>query len=110
MVVLLMIGNSAITVAQAVSATGVFFTRMMISGATATIGMTCNNTAYGRRLISIQRLWMNRKAVATPRMVASAKAANVIFSVLPSACSKSGQSFSKLPTMSDGAGNKYTGT
>ena len=44
-VVLLMIGNSAITVAHAVSASGVFFTRMMISGATATIGVTCNNTA-----------------------------------------------------------------
>ena len=46
-VVLLMIGNSAIAVAHRVRATGVFFTGMMISGATATIGVSRNNTAQG---------------------------------------------------------------
>ena len=40
-----MIGNIATTVAHTVSATWVFLTRMMISGAIATIGVTCSSTA-----------------------------------------------------------------
>ena len=45
MVVLEITGKIAITVAQRVSDASVFFTRMMISGATATIGVTCSSTA-----------------------------------------------------------------
>ncbi|SIK73264.1 Uncharacterised protein [Mycobacteroides abscessus subsp. abscessus] len=43
--VLLMMGNTATMVAQKVSASVVFWIQMMISGAMATIGVTCNNTA-----------------------------------------------------------------
>ena len=45
MVVLEMIGKMAMTVAQRVSAVGVSLMRMMISGATATMGVTCSRTA-----------------------------------------------------------------
>ena len=44
-VVLEMIGKIATTVAQTVSATCVFLTRMMIKGAMATIGVTWSSTA-----------------------------------------------------------------
>ena len=44
-VVLEMMGNRATRVAQRVSETCVFFTRMMRSGAMATIGVTCSSTA-----------------------------------------------------------------
>ena len=44
-VVLEMTGNSATSVAQTISAARVFFTRMMMSGAMATTGVTCSITA-----------------------------------------------------------------
>jgi hypothetical protein len=40
-----MIGKTATTVAHTVKATCVFLTRMMISGAIATTGVTCSITA-----------------------------------------------------------------
>ena len=40
-----MIGKIATMVAQTTSAAGVFFTQMMISGAIATIGVTCSMIA-----------------------------------------------------------------
>ena len=44
-VVLQMIGNSATSAAQITSEAVGFLTQMMISGATATIGVTCSSTA-----------------------------------------------------------------
>jgi Na+/phosphate symporter len=44
-VVLLMMGNSATSVAQTTSAAVGCLTQMMISGAMATMGVTCSSTA-----------------------------------------------------------------
>ena len=59
-------------------------TQMMISGAIATIGVTCSRIAYGNKLISIQRLCTNTSAMATPNAVASASATSAIDIVTPS--------------------------
>ena len=57
-----MIGNSATIVAQITIAGSGLLTQMMISGAIATIGVTCRMIAYGNRLASSSRLCTNRNA------------------------------------------------
>ena len=105
-VVLAMIGNSATTVAHRISAACVFFTRMMTSGAMATIGVTCSITAYGNRLRSIARLCTKRKAVATPSTTASAKAASVTFIVLARPPRSRGRSAKSAAAIALGAGKR----
>ena len=63
------------------SAIRVSFTQMMMSGAIATIGVTCSSTAYGNKLISIHRLCTNRSATSVPATVAMASAVSAIPSV-----------------------------
>ena len=58
---------------------------MMMSGATATIGVTCSSTAYGKSAVSIDRLCTKAKEISTPTTVATAKASSVILSVTNSA-------------------------
>ena len=101
-----MMGNTATIVAQKVSAAVVFWIQMMISGAMATIGVTCNNTAYGNRLASIQRLCTNRKASSTPIKVAAARARPVILSVNHKDCASKAQSAARACAMSVGAGTR----
>src|SRR5258706_11565065 len=80
-VVFEMIGNSATSDAHTtIDAVG-SLTQMMISGATATIGVTCNSTAYGNSAVSISLFCTNRNEIATPATVATAKASSVISSV-----------------------------
>jgi hypothetical protein len=62
-----MIGKMATTTAHRMSASRVSFTQMMMSGAIATIGVTCSSTAYGNKLISIHRLCTNSSATNVPR-------------------------------------------
>ena len=52
-VVLEMIGNSATSAAHTIIAAVGFLTQMMMSGATATMGVTCSSTAYGNSAVSI---------------------------------------------------------
>ena len=54
---------------------------MRISGAIATIGVTCRITATGNSACSSGRDSANTEATATPPAQASARAPNVIFSV-----------------------------
>jgi hypothetical protein len=109
-VVLDMIGNNATTVAQTVSATCVFLTRMMINGAIATIGVTCSNTAYGKKLISMARLCTNTNAINVPITIAARNACRATRSVTPSAASSVGQSLASLAAISLGFGNRKIGT
>ncbi len=79
-----MIGKIATTTAHSTSATRVSLTQMMMSGAMATIGVTCSKTAYGKKLISIQRLCTNTSAMAVPTSVAIASAVSAMPSVTES--------------------------
>ena len=69
-----MIGKIATTTAHSTSAIRVSLTQMMMSGAIATIGVTCSSTAYGNRLISIQRLCTNSSAIARAEQRSRARA------------------------------------
>ena len=101
-----MMGKIAITVAHSVNDASVSFTRMMISGATATIGVTCSSTAYGIRLNSISRLCTNRKAISVPTTTEAAKAISVTLIVLHSPCSSTGQFSESEPAISVGDGKR----
>ena len=105
-----MIGNSATSVAHNTSATSMSLTQMMISGAIATTGVTCNRIAYGNRLASISGLCTNSNAIATPSTVASANASNVIFSVASRLPNSNGASWTSSATIADGDGTRYAGT
>ena len=61
-----MTGKIATTAAHSTSATRVSCTQMMISGAIATIGVTCSRIAYGNSDASSQRLWTNKSATSVP--------------------------------------------
>ncbi len=105
-VVLLMIGNSATSAAQTTMAAIGFFTQMMISGATATIGVTWSSTAKGNSAVSINRLCTNRNEMPTPSSVARAKASSVTRSVDSRASPSTYQSVASVRTISQGDGTK----
>ncbi|MNS94562.1 hypothetical protein D3C72_1287840 [compost metagenome] len=105
-VVLLMMGNSATSAAHTVMAATGFFTQMMISGATATMGVTCSSTAYGKRAVSMRLLCTNRNEISTPATVASANDSTVIFSVTRSALPSGAQSVTSVCIISQGEGTR----
>ena len=76
-----------------------FLTQMMISGATATMGVTCSSTAYGKSAVSIRLLCTNRNEISTPTTVASTKASTVIFTVTSSAMPSGAQSVTSVVIM-----------
>src|ERR1700709_1433482 len=91
-VVLEMIGKRATKAAQiTIDAVG-SLTQMMISGATATIGVTCSSTADGNNAVSTSLLCTNRNEIETPAIVATMKANIVIFSVTSNAAPNVAQS------------------
>jgi hypothetical protein len=79
---------------------------MMMSGAIATIGVTCSSTAYGKRLISIQRLCTKSSAAATPSSVASASATSAMPSVTPSERRSSARSVTSVRATPRGDGTR----
>ena len=101
-----MIGKIATTTAHSTSATRVSFTQMMISGAIATIGVTCSRIAYGKRLASTSRLCANSSAIATPATIASASAASAMESVTPSESSSSTRSCQSVCAILAGDGTR----
>ena len=105
-VVLLMIGNSATSVAQITIEASGSRTQMMISGATATMGVTCSSTAYGNSAVSIRRLCTKTKEISTPITVAAMKASSVIFTVTHSARPSGAQSVNSVCTISSGEGTR----
>ena len=102
-------GKIATTTAQMTRAIRVSFTQMMISGAIATIGVTCSSTAYGNRLISIQRLCTNKSATRTPSRTAIASAVSATPSVTPSESSSSARSATSVASTAAGEGTRYGG-
>src|SRR6185312_39240 len=108
-VVLEITGNSATTAAHNTSATRVSLTQMMMSGAIATIGVTCSRIAYGRNDASIQRLCANASAIATPATTASANAASAIDSVTHSDAASSARSATSVASTARGEGTSHGG-
>ncbi len=101
-----MIGKTATIVAQITIAGSGLLTQMMISGAIATIGVTCRMIAYGNRLTSSSRLCTNRNAASTPSTTDSANARKVIFRVTISAEVSRVQSCTSVSKMSVGIGTR----
>src|SRR6478735_12228003 len=101
-VVLLMMGNSATSAAQITSEAVGFFTQMMISGATATMGVTCSSTAYGKRAVSTARLCTKTKDTSVPMTTATANDSSVIFIVNSSEPPKVCQSVTSVWNISKG--------
>src|SRR4051794_6253894 len=105
-VVFEMIGNNATNEAQiTIEAVG-FLTQMMISGATATIGVTCSSTAYGNSAVSISLLCTNRNEISTPATVATMNANSVILIVTSSAEPSASQSATSVFIISSGDGTR----
>ena len=77
---------------------------MMMSGAIATIGVTCRITAYGKRLSSRMREREKRSAIAPPKNAAAANAASVTRSVTRSEPRRLGPSTHRLRATALGAG------
>ena len=101
-----MMGNSATSAAQiTIDAVG-SLTQMMISGATATMGVTCSSTAYGNSAISISLLCTNRKEISTPATVAARNASTVIFTVTHSEAPSAAQSVTSVSSISSGEGTR----
>src|SRR3954469_14780389 len=101
-----MIGNSATSAAQiTIEAVGLR-TQMMMSGATATIGVTCSSTAYGNSAVSIARLCTNRNEISTPSTVATRNASTVISIVTSSERPSAGKSVTSLVTIRMGHGTR----
>ena len=80
-----------------------------MSGAIATIGVTCSSTAYGNKLISIARLCTNTNAMNVPMTIAATKACSVTRSVIQRALSSDGHSLASFRAMSLGLGNRKIG-
>src|SRR4051794_25760304 len=105
-VVFEMIGNNATNEAQiTIEAVG-FLTQMMISGATATMGVTCSSTAYGNSAVSISLLCTNRNEISTPATVAVTNASSVISSVTSRAEPSWAQSVTSVFSISHGEGTR----
>ena len=83
-------GKSATSAAQTTIAPTGSRTQMMISGATATMGVTCSKMANGKKAVSMTRLCTKRNEINTPSTVAIEKAKTVILMVThkanPSCC------------------------
>src|SRR5438132_14348066 len=105
-VVFEMIGNSATSDAQITIAAVGFLTQMMISGATATMGVTCSSTAYGNSAVSICLLCTNRNEISTPATVATTNASTVISSVTRRAEPSARQSVTSVFTIRNGDGTR----
>src|SRR3954463_11284297 len=105
-VVLEMMGNSATSEAQATSDAVGFFTQMMISGATATMGVTCSSTAYGNSAVSIARLCTNTNEISTPTIVATTNDSTVIFRVTSKAKPRDAQSVMSVCSIRIGEGTR----
>ena len=101
-----MIGNSATSAAQITSEAVGFLTQMMMSGATATIGVTCSSTAYGNNAVSIALLCTKRNEINTPSTVAAAKASKVMRTVTIRAEPSAGQSAIKVFIIIKGEGTR----
>src|SRR4051794_13862297 len=109
-VVLLMMGNNATSAAHSTSDAVGFFTQMMISGATATMGVTCSSTAYGNSAVSMARLCTKTNEISTPTSVATANDSTVIFSVTRSAPRSELQSVTSVCSIRMGEGTRYGGS
>src|SRR5438552_15795162 len=108
-VVFEMIGNSATSDAHTtIDAVG-FLIQMMISGAIATIGVTCSSTAYGNSAVSSSLFCTNRNEISTPATVATANANSVILTVTTSAEQSTSQSVTSVFSISAGDGKRYGG-
>ena len=105
-VVFEMMGKSATSAAHSTSEAVGSFTQMMISGATATIGVTCSSTAYGNKAVSMTRLCTKTKEISTPITVATAKDSNVIFSVTSNEPPNDCQSVTRVWNISSGEGTR----
>src|SRR4051794_23012127 len=108
-VVFEMIGNSATSDAHTTIDPVGFLTQMMISGATATIGVTCSSTAYGNSAVSISLFCTKRNEISTPATVATANANSVILTVTTSAEPSASQSVTSVFSISAGDGTRYGG-
>src|SRR5436305_9410478 len=105
-----MMGNSATSAAQiTIDAVGLR-TQMMMSGATATIGVTCSSTAYGKSAVSSARLCTNTNEISTPSTVATTNASSVIFTVTTSEPRSETQSVISVFIISSGEGTRYGGS
>ena len=78
----------------------------MISGAIATIGVTCRITAQGWIAACAKRLAAIASAIVVPRKAATASAANVTDRVDPSDSNSPPGSARNAPTMATGPGTR----
>jgi len=79
---------------------------MMSSGATATIGVTCSSTAYGKSAVSSVRLCTKANEISTPIAVASTKANSVIRTVTHSAEPSAARSATSVFIIRKGEGTR----
>ncbi len=79
---------------------------MMISGATATMGVTCSSTANGKNAASTRRLCTNAKDTSTPVTVARTKASSVMRNVTSSAAPSTAQSARSVRAIRTGEGTR----
>src|ERR1700731_4709550 len=100
-------GKNATMVAHTTSAANGLLTQTMISGAIATIGVTCNTTAHGWIAAASSRLDAIDTASTTPSSAATNRAANVTSSVDPSDDNSPAGSAMKALMISQGPGTRY---
>ena len=82
----------------------------MISGAMATIGVTCSTTAQGWIAACASRLNAMAMAIDAPRVEATISAVKVTVRVDTSEVSSPIGSARNAPTIATGPGTRYTGT
>ena len=99
-------GKNATIVAQTTSEANGLPTQTMISGAIATIGVTCSTTAHGWIAAASNRLDAIATASTTPRMAATSSAAKVTSSVDPSDHSSPAGSARNAAMIADGPGTR----
>ena len=100
------IGKNATIVAQTTSEANGSPTQTMISGAIATIGVTCSTTAQGWIAACASRLAAIATAIAPPSTAATISAANVTTSVEASAVSNPTGSAKNAPMIAIGPGTR----
>ena len=99
-------GKNATIVAHTTSEANGSPTHTMISGAIATIGVTCSTTAHGWIAAASSRLEAIATASTTPSSAATNSAANVTSSVDPSDDSSPDGSARKAAMIADGPGTR----
>ena len=99
-------GKNATIVAHTTSEANGSPTHTMISGAIATIGVTCNTTAQGWIAAASNRLDAIATASTTPRVAATSNAAKVTSSVDPSDHSSPAGSATKAAMIAMGPGTR----